>query len=249
MSKPTPPDGSDPRVLTPDPDEPDVWVTCRHSSSKRYHTQRCSVVEQMNHEKQVDKSVAEWSGHEKCDRCHRIETDEDYERPGAGEIRIDSGYHSVSPVRCLSLRALALGGHTHDEAADVIGVASSTAGRHIRGECTCDHHGHTVAYDADGANPHPAGDGGVPDSVRDGQTLIPATTCARIRRLLTDAPVSARTIATLFGASDTSVRSHAKGGDLCHHDSDENHPPVHYDPAQQTWVADHDRGGGDGGDP
>lgn len=237
MSDAARPDGSDPRVLTPDADEPDVWISRGNSSAKKYHTNECATVEQMIRAKQVPQSVAEWNDHEKCDRCHRIDTGDDYERPGAGEIRLTTGYHTVSPVRCLALRALAVSGDTQRDAADTLGVSQSTAARHIKGECTCDHYGHAVRY-TDDNSAEPAADGGVPESVRDGQVFIPPTTCARIRRVLAGTPVSVRPLAAVLGASDSAVRRHAKNEDKCQHDHADAYPPVRWDHDAYEWVSD-----------
>ncbi|UBF23296.1 hypothetical protein M1M40_gp18 [Halorubrum tailed virus 29] len=238
MSDAARPDGSDPRVLTVPDDAPEVWIARGNSSARTYHTNRCATVEQMTDPKRVPKPVAEWNDHTKCGRCKRLDTGEDYERPGAGPVRLSTGYHSVSAVRCLAMRALALKGHTHVEAGAAVDVAKSTATRHIGGNCTCDHYGHTVAYNDTDA--HAAGDGGLPDNVRDGSVVMPATTCARIRRLLANAPLSIRPLADLFGASDTTIRKHATDHDKCPHDHNDTHPPVEYDHDAQTWRQRHE---------
>jgi plasmid maintenance system antidote protein VapI len=235
MSDAARPDGSDPRVLTVPDDAPDVLIARNNSSAKAYHTNRCATVKQMTDPKRVARPVAEWNDHEKCARCRRIDSDEDYERPGSGVVRVKTGYHSVSPVRCLALRAFALSGLSHTDAAERINVTKSTATRHINGNCTCDHYGHTVAYDANGRNPRPAGDGGVPTNSRDGNVFVPNTTCARIRRLLADTDLSANAIAAVLGASDRTIRKHATNTDACNHDHGDTHTPVEYDHAAQTW--------------
>jgi len=234
MSDAARPDGSDPRVLTVPDDAPDVLIARNNSSAKAYHTNRCATVKQMTDPKRVARSVAEWNDHEKCARCRRIDTGEDYERPGAGEIRIDSGYHTVTPVRCLAIRALALRGYHQREIADYFTVGRSTVARHISGKCTCDHYGHSLTYD-DNMTAHPVDDGGLPANIRDGRVVIPAITCRRIRRLLADAPLSVQPVADLFGASDNAVRKHAKNHDKCPHDHDDTHPPVEYDHDAQAW--------------
>jgi len=239
MSDAARPDGSDPRVLTVPDDAPEVWIARGNSSAKKYHTNRCATVEQMNDPKTVAQPVAEWNDHSKCARCERLDTGDDYERPGAGPIRIDSGYHNVSAVRCLAIRALALRGYDQREIADYFTIERSTVARHISGKCTCDHYGHTVTYDSD-TTAHPAADGGLPTDVRDGGVVMPATTCARIRRLLADAPLSIQPVADLLGASPTTVRKHAMNHDKCPHDHADTHPPVEYDHDAQTWRQRHE---------
>lgn len=239
MSKPTPPDGSDPRVLTVSDDAPDVLIARANSSAKAYHTNECATVEQMNNPKTVSKPVAEWNDHEKCARCIRIDSGEDYKRPGAGPVRIDTGYHNVSALRCLAIRAFALRGKTHAEIAETVGVTKSTVTRHIAGKCTCDHHGHTVTYDEAG-DAHPTGDSGVPINPRDGNIALPATTCARVRRLLTDTSLTPQPLADLLGASHTTVRKHATNASQCTHDHSDTHPPVEYDHEAQTWRQRHE---------
>ena len=240
MSDAARPDGSDPRVLTVPDDAPEVWIARGNSSARSYHTNRCATVEQMDDPKRVAQPVAEWNDHNKCGRCERLDTGEDYERPGAGAVRLSTGYHSVSAVRCLAMRALALKGHKHVDAGEAVDVSQSTASRHITGKCTCDHYGHTIEYDAAGENPRPAGDGGVPDNPQNATVAIPPTTCARIRRLLADIDMSTRPLAELFGASDTAVRRHATNHDKCPHDHDDTHPPVEYDHDAQTWRQRHE---------
>lgn len=240
MSNSQRPDGTDARVLTVPDDAPEVWVSRRNSSSKKYHTRECATVEQMNDPKRVAQPIAEWNNHTKCARCERLDTGNDYERPGSGEIRIDTKYHTVTPVRCLAIRAFALRGDKQRDIADVVDIGRGTVAWHITGRCSCDHHGHTVAYDDAGANAHPAGDNGLPTDVRDGGVCVPATTCARIRRLLADTDLSPQPIADVFGASPTTVRKHAGNLDKCPHDHADTHPPVEYDHDAQTWRRCHD---------
>jgi len=235
MSDAAPPDGSDPRVLTPGDDEPEVWVASGETSnSKKYHTNRCATVERMTRPTKVPMSIAEWRDHTLCDRCRLIDTNEDYRRPGTTDVQVDVGYHTVTPLRCLILRALALEGYTQREAADEIGVVTKgTAGKHIAGSCQCSHYGHSVEYD-DANTASPAGDGGVPDALG-GQVIIPPTTCARMRRIFNDAPVSPASVAALYGTCDTTVRRHAKNTDRCQHDLGDAHPPVRYNRSKKTW--------------
>jgi predicted transcriptional regulator len=239
MSDAARPDGSDPRVLTVPDDAPEVWIARGNSSAKAYHTNECATVAQMDDPKRVAQPVAEWNDHSKCARCERLDTGDDYERPGAGPIRIDSGYHNVSAVRCLAIRALALRGYDQREIADYFTIERSTVARHIGGKCTCDHHGHTVTYDSD-TTAHAAADGGLPTDVRNGGVVMPATTCARIRRLLAEAPLSIQPVADLLGASPTTVRKHATNHDKCPHDHADRHPPVEYDHDAQTWRQRHE---------
>lgn len=229
------PDGSDPRVLTPDADEPEVWVASGSSSNaKTYHTNHCATVDRMGRPTQVPLSVARWRDHEKCERCELIDSDEDYPRPGTSSVNIAAGYHTVTALRCLILRALALDGYTHADAAAEIDVTKSTATRHISGSCECDHHGHSVSYD-ESNNPTPAGDGGVPDALG-GQVIIPATACANMRRLLAESPVPVPPVAELFGTSDAAVRRHVKNADRCHHEHSDLYPPVRYNRDAHEWV-------------
>lgn len=236
MSNADKPDGTDPRVLTPDPDEPDVYIARQDHSATKWHPEECSSVKAMDNPKVVSKSIATWNGRTKCSRCERIQTGEDYPRPGTKYSSNPYGYHSVTPVKCLTMRALALAGWDHTEIADEVDVTKSTATRHCNGSCQCVHVGHSVEYT--GRTGTAAGDRGVPDDSTRGGIYVPAQTCKHIREILAETDLSIAPLTELFGASEVTIRRHAKAGDKCSHDHNETHPPLRFGKSDRTWVRD-----------
>jgi len=142
VSKPTPPDGSDPRVLVPDEDEPLVTIVSNDRSSyDTYHThpERCDKINRTSKTREVKQSIAEWQGNDLCDRC--AELDAAPESP----IDVADATHTpgepVTPATCHALRREVARGHDPTEVGSAIGMSKSTAYVHLRGECS-----HNIAH-------------------------------------------------------------------------------------------------------
>ena len=135
MSKPTPPDGSDPRVLSPSPDEPDVTIVQNdRSSSDAYHTypDECDKINTETHTRSVKQSIAEWQGKHLCGRCAELEA-----RPGplAELTPADRGSKGVIAAdACATLREHVAAGHDPVAVGDELGMTKSCVYRHLRGE-------------------------------------------------------------------------------------------------------------------
>lgn len=142
MSKPSPPDGSDPRVLVPDEDEPEVTIVSNDRSSyDTYHThpESCDKITRTAATREVKQSIAEWKGNSLCERCAALDS--------APESPIDvaDATHtpgdSVTPAACHALRREVARGHNARAVGDAIGLGKSTTYTHLRGEC-----GHDIAH-------------------------------------------------------------------------------------------------------
>lgn len=225
------PDGTDPRILTPDDDEPEVKIANGYSTGKTYHTADCAVVKRMDAAQTVTQSVAEWKGYTKCKRCDEREGGEGYPHPGGPNGATTAHrLNGVGRIRCLQLRARLVGGETHKAVADAYNIGSATVGRHARGECSCEHHGRTLTGD-DGPGHTPVEDEGVPRRIT-GRAPIEDATCADIRRALAGEGLSASALATVLGVSEGAVRRHGAGECTHAHPT----PPVAYDDTSQGWV-------------
>ena len=225
----SPPDGTDPRILTPEEDEPEVTIAYGHSTGKTYHTTDCAVVQRMSAPQDVSRSVAEWKGYTKCKRCDEREGGDGYPHPGGPEgASLSHRLHGITRARCLQIRVRLLNGGTRRSVADAVGVGSGSVGRHRTGECSCEHHGRTLDYDGDGYSP--LEDEGVPRQVT-GRAPIDPATCADIRDTLPRDGVSAAGLATILGVSESPVRRHGAGECTHQHDT----PPVSYDASAQRW--------------
>lgn len=223
------PDGTDPRILSPDDDEPEVTIARGYSTEKTYHTTDCPIVRRINNPNDVPKSVAEWKGYTKCKRCEKVEGGEDYARPGRSYA--DGPLprpHRISRTKCLKSRALLLQGGTRRGVAEQLDIGNGSVQRHRSGSCSCEHDAHTVEYDGDGYVR--TDDGGIPTHVN-GRTPIPPETCVALRDTLARGGVHAATLAHLFGVSEGAARRHAVGE--CTHDHDT--PPVTFDADAQAW--------------
>lgn len=225
------PDGSDPRILTPDDDDPEVKIAYGHSTGKTYHTTDCAVVKRMDAPQTVARGVAEWKGYSKCKRCDEREGGEGYPHPGGPDGASPSHrLHGITRAQCLQIRVRLLTGGTRRSVADAVGVGTASVGRHRTGACSCAHYGRTLDYD-DGSYV-PIEDEGVPREVT-GRAPIDAATCADIRDTLARDGVSAAGLATILGVSETPVRRHGSGDCTHQHDT----PPVTYDASARRWRA------------
>lgn len=232
------PDGTDPRILTPDDDEPEVKIAYGHSTGKTYHTTECAVVSRMSKPQKVSRSVAEWKGYSKCKRCDEREGGDGYPHPGGPKsASISHRLHGVNRSRCLQIRVCLLRGGNKREVADALDIGSSSVGRHRTGKCSCQHHGRTLEF-ADGEYV-PVEDEGVPRKVT-GRAPIDATTCIDIRETLPRNGVSAAALATILGVSESPIRLHGMGG--CQHTHDT--PPATYDKIKQEWRVQTDHSAG-----
>jgi len=229
MTSTPPPSGSDPRVLTPDADEPEVKIAHGYSTGHTYHTADCAIVARMDDPNAVPKSVAEWKGHDKCKRCDERECGEGYPHPG-GPTGASAGQrlHHVTRVRCLQIRCQLLRGGSTRGVADATGISKSTVNRHRDGACACEHYGRTLAFD--GCDYYPVEDEGVPRTPT-GRTSIDCDTCADIRGALSRDGVSANALAAVFGIGTSTLRAHATGD--CSHDHGVT--PVRYDHDDKCW--------------
>ena len=234
MSQPADaPDGSDPRILAPSDDEPDVKIAQGYSTGNVYHTSTCPTVKRMNQPHDVPISVAEWKGYSKCKRCDEQEGGDGYEHPGKGPrngAQISQLLTGVDAITCLQIRALLLSGETQASTADILQIGKTTVGTHGRGECDCEHHGRQLTFDGDAY--HPVKGEGVPRRIT-GYAPISERTCANIRSALVREGVSASLIATIFAVSEDTVRLHGRGE--CQHGH--GTPAATFDAKTNEWAA------------
>lgn len=225
----SPPDGTDPRILSSSGDEPEVTTACGYSTGKTYHTADCPVAERMNAPNHVPKSVAEWKGYTKCKRCKVKEGEDDYSRPGRSPDGSPARPHRISRARCLQIRVLLLMGAPRRQVADRLGLGRAV-GRHGAGECSCSHDASSLTYDHDAHTYRVADDGGLPTQLT-GRTPVSAEACADFRDTLARDGASAAPLARLFDVSEDAVRRHGAGDCTHQHDT----PPVSYDASAQRW--------------
>lgn len=231
MSQPAKPDGTDPRIVIPDENEPTVTIAYGYSTGKTYHTTECPITERMSDPNHVAISVAEWKGYTKCKRCTERESGDGYEHPARGP---PTGAHpaqllqGVTPVGCVQLRACLLDGDSRSDAASRLDVGKSTIGRHALGKCNCGHDAHTLTHTDDGYTT--TDDGGLETYIT-GVTPVDKSACEMFRRALVKEGVNANTLATVYGVSDDAIRRHARG--RCDHDTDV--PPATYHDATKSW--------------
>lgn len=242
MSQPSKPDGSDPRVVTPDADEPQVTIAKGYSTGKVYHTSStCPTIKRMDAPQEVALSVAEWKDYDKCGRCDAQES-ADADSP-TGDFDKIPKYASllgrVTPSVCVAIRAALVAGASKREAGERFGVSHSTVERHTDG-CGCDHDAPPVAY-APGLTWHPTDDASLPIPHPDGRRRVTPAACARIRQTLAKTAARSAALATLYGLDTTTVRLHATGE--CHHDHDA--PTVAYDSHDTAWEVATDGHGGE----
>lgn len=235
MSHSSKPDGTDPRIVTPDADEETVTIAHGYSTGGVYHTSECPTIKRMDDPHEVAKSVAEWKDYTKCKRCKQVEGEDGYAHPGRGPTGPSASHtlSGVSPVMCIQLRALLLDGASQSETAAIVGVGGSTVGRHARGECECDHNARQLTFD--GETYHPVGEG-VPKHITGYAPIKPAI-CATVRRVLPREGVSAETVSDVLDVSHSAVRDHARGE--CAHDIDT--PALTFDHPSGAWVPVEDR--------
>lgn len=148
MSKPTPPDGSDPRVLVPGEDEPEVTIVSNDRSSyDTYHThpKACDKINRSSKTREVKLSVAEWQGNDLCDRCAELAA------APATPVDVSDADHTsesrVSVATCHALRREVARGHDAKSVGEAIGLGKSTAYVHLRGECDHDTAHPPLVYD------------------------------------------------------------------------------------------------------
>lgn len=205
---PPKPDGSDPRVVTPDSDDETVILSNVNSSANTYHTTECYSVRQMDYQREVSMSVAEWRDATLCSRCARNEGDDDTDtnntrhgpRTGATPTQM---LHGVAPVECVQIRCLVLDGHSQADAADVVNASESTANRHALDRCACDHDMPGLEWD------------GSSYRVEDFSGGITAARCDYIRHALPRFGVTAALLARLYDVDEDTIRAHGQG--RCNH--------------------------------
>lgn len=133
---PSPPDGSDPRVLTPSDDEPDVIVKANwRGNGSGYHTTRCRNVVQMDRTRTVKQSVAEWKGYHECHVC--ITEGEYNDDPDELETRSTGEHVHPTPTReeCAAFRERMVDGETPAQVAADVSWGRTAVYTHARGDC------------------------------------------------------------------------------------------------------------------
>lgn len=139
MSDAERPDGTDPRVLVPDDDEPLVTIVSNDkSSANAYHThpKACDKINRTSETREVKQSVAEWQGGTKCDRCAEIDA-QPRAPPEITDPR-DNPQTQISAALCSALRRAVRDGHTAGAVSDAADLSRSTTYPHIRGDCSHD---------------------------------------------------------------------------------------------------------------
>jgi len=225
------PDGTDPRILSPSDDEPTVTIAHGHSTGKTFHTTECPVVRRMNAPNEVAQSVAEWKGYTKCKRCDEREGGDGFPHPGGPDgPGVCHHLQGVTRAECLQIRVRLLTGGSRRTVQEALDIGNATVGRHVSGDCSCQHHAHTLTYDTGAGEYRVADDRGVPTDAA-GRVQIDAPTCAVVRSALPLAGVSTRTLGTVLGISAKSVRHHATGA--CDHTHDTT--AVAWDADERAW--------------
>ena len=135
MSQPADaPDGSDPRILAPSEDEPDVIIKASGGGSSRaYHTARCRNVTNMNSTRTVKQSVAEWKGFDECEVCiHEGE----YDPTPDDETETDTASQYMSRETCAEVRRRCLRGESIGEMQADYEWGWAAINNHVRGRCS-----------------------------------------------------------------------------------------------------------------
>ena len=151
MSDAERPDGSDPRVLVPDADEPLVTVVSNDkSSADAYHTHAsaCDKINRSSATREVKQSVAEWQGCELCERCEELDALPDAPLT-LTDADVPDDHRQVPAAVCAALRRAVGRGYPAGDAGRVAGVSRSTVYPHVRGECDHDVAEPAFAYDGD----------------------------------------------------------------------------------------------------
>ena len=149
MSDAAPPDGTDPRVLVPDEDEPTVTIVgAERSSSSAYHThpEACDKINRSTVAREVPQSVAEWQGNDLCDRCAELDALPDAPLTLTNADVPDDAKQVPADV-CAALRRAVGRGYPAGDAGRVADVSRSTVYPHVRGECDHDVAEPTYEYD------------------------------------------------------------------------------------------------------
>ena len=219
MSQPADaPDGSDPRILAPSADEPDVIIKASGGGSSRaYHTARCRNVKKMNSTRTVKQSVAEWKGFDECEICIH-EGDHD---PTADDDETEATRRMMSPETCAELRRRYLSGEPPAEIEADCGWSRTAMNQHVRGRCA--HNDDVDAPECD-YGWHASKDGETGD--RASRTRVSPQLCEAMRRQLL-AGKSRGEVADFYDISFSCVGTHVKGE--CNHAPDAHSaPPLDY---------------------
>lgn len=204
------PDGTDPRVLTPSDDEPEVKIAKRNTQA--YHTADCRTIYRMRERgvgfKTVKLSVAEWRDLHECDICERegaYDPDATPDRSGHADPEDAPG---VAAPTCAAWRTYLGSGLPALELIDIVPYSETEVRRHLKGECA-----HEVSEPAYAFGWHPAPD---PPAERDArpQTSVTAATCYALRDRLLDGE-RLTDAASALSMSDGTARNHARG--RCEH--------------------------------
>ena len=227
------PDGTDPRILTPDADEDEVKIARGYSTGKSYHTTDCATVEWMNSPNTVPESTAKWKGYTKCARCEEREGGDGYPHGNGSRAAVEHAtlLGMITPAVCVTMRALLVNGGSKREVADQIGVSHSTVRRHTN-ECGCDHDAASIEYSRV-KGWHTLDDGVSPVGYADTpHASLSAGACTHLRRVLVESDVRTTTLSALYDIDDSTVQLHARGD--CQHDAAA--PPLSFDMTDREWT-------------
>jgi hypothetical protein len=219
---PPKPDGSDPRVLTPDDDEPDVKVA--KENTEAFHTADCRTIYRLRDRSDVGfttrkRSVAEWQGLHECEICRR---EGEYDPDDRPDPTPDEGTHTIDAATCDALRTYLGSGMDAVEIIDIVPYGETVVREHLKGKC--DHDTDAPAYSFGW---HPATDPPEATEAVD-RSRVEAQTCYALRdRLLDGQPLKDASDALRMNKG--TARKHAKG--RCPH---RNSTP----PLERGWYVD-----------
>ena len=152
MSDAERPDGTDPRVLVPDDDEPIVTIVgAERSSSSAYHThpEACDKINRSTTSREVKQSVAEWQDNDLCERCAELDALPDAPLT-LTDTDVPDDARQIPASVCAAFRRAVGCGYPARDAGRVAGVSRSAVYPHVRGECDHDVVEPAFEYDGDG---------------------------------------------------------------------------------------------------
>ena len=215
---PPKPDGSDPRVLTPGEDEPEVKIAKQHTQA--YHTADCRTIYRMRERgigfKTVKQSVAEWQDLHECEICCKHG---EYDPDAAPDTSPDERSPDITAAMCDAWRTYLGNGMAALDIIDTVPYGETNVRNHLKGNCECEPDAPPYTYGW-----HAATDPPEPTTPKGHGSVAPRTCYALRDRLLDGGDLA--DAAKALNMSKSTARNHAKG--RCpHHNST---PPL-----EQGW--------------
>lgn len=235
------PDGTDPRILSPGDDDPDVTIASGHSTGKTYHTMDCPVVKRMKEPKTTSRAVAEWKGYSKCERCDELESGQESQTnadappqvpvcPACGtdltgvklaaHLPCDAVNGKMSADLCEQLRRDLLAADSLPAVVDKYPVEDGACRRHARGDCDCRGDVPPLTYDMS-AKTWVSTDKPTPTERK----------CRAARELLVANVAPYREVAARVGMHPDTTRKHVNGACECPTVT----PPLAFDHDAERW--------------